>query len=86
MDPTKLYDYLASGKPIAGTRVAGTERFAATLHLGDGPEEFVRAIEEALREDGSGVAERRRHAAENDWPRRAGEMWSVVRGPAREER
>jgi hypothetical protein len=82
MDPTKLYDYLASGKPIASTRVAGTERFAASLHLGDGADGFVRAVEKALQEDGRGAAERRRHAAENDWPRRASEMWAAVRRSA----
>jgi len=79
MDPIKLYDYLASGKPIVSTRVAGTERFLDVLYLGDTPEEFLAALEQALAEDGALTARRLAYARRNTWPQRAAEMWHIVR-------
>jgi glycosyltransferase involved in cell wall biosynthesis len=78
MDPTKLYDYLASGKPIVSTRVAGTERFADLVHFGDTPHEFLTRVEAALSENGTQAQARLAAAQENSWPRRAAAMWRVV--------
>ena len=78
MDPIKLYDYLASGRPIVSTPVAGVERFADVVYTGDTPEAFLSALEAALREDGSLRERRLRYAQENTWPRRAEEMWTVI--------
>jgi glycosyltransferase involved in cell wall biosynthesis len=78
MDPIKLYDYLASGKPIVSTSVAGTERFADVVYIGDTSGEFVVALERALAE-GCALTERRlAYARRNTWPRRADEMWQIV--------
>lgn len=79
MDPTKLYDYLASGKPIVSTPVAGTERFADDLYLAGTASEFEQSIEVALQEHGSEAAARRAQAARNDWPRRTADMWAQIR-------
>jgi glycosyltransferase involved in cell wall biosynthesis len=78
MDPTKLYDYLASGRPIVSTRVAGTERFAEVVRFGDTPEDFVREVESALCENGSQAPARLALARQNSWPVRAREMWAVI--------
>jgi glycosyltransferase involved in cell wall biosynthesis len=78
MDPIKLYDYLASGKPIVSTSVAGTERFPDVVYIGDTAEEFVMALERALAEDGALTDLRLAYARRNTWPRRADEMWQVV--------
>jgi glycosyltransferase involved in cell wall biosynthesis len=80
MDPTKLYDYLASGRPIVSTPVAGTERFAENLYLAASATEFDDAIGLALQENGSRAAARREQAARNDWPQRAAEMWKRIGG------
>jgi glycosyltransferase involved in cell wall biosynthesis len=78
MDPIKLYDYLASGKPIVSTRVAGTERFADVVYIGDTSEEFVAALDRALAEDGALTERRLAYARRNTWPQRTGEMWQIV--------
>lgn len=79
MDPTKLYDYLASGRPIVSTSVAGTERFLDVVYIGDGPQEFVVGIEDALRENGGRMLRRLDYAQQNSWPRRATEMWNEMK-------
>ena len=79
MDPTKLYDYLASGKPIVSTRVAGTERFGESLYLGDDPTEFERAILAALTENADQRQTRLNLGRENSWPTRAAEIWGTIR-------
>jgi len=81
MDPIKLYDYLATGKPIVSTPVAGVERFADVVHVGETPDAFLSGLERALSENGSLRKRRVSYAQENTWSRRAREMWKlVVRG------
>jgi glycosyltransferase involved in cell wall biosynthesis len=78
MDPIKLYDYLASGRPIVSTSIAGTERFSDVVYIGDTAEEFLMALERALAEGGALTDLRLAYARRNTWPRRASEMWQVV--------
>jgi glycosyltransferase involved in cell wall biosynthesis len=78
MDPIKLYDYLATGKPVVSTPVAGVERFADVVRVADGPEAFLVALEAALSEDGALTAQRLAYAQANTWPARAKEMWEIV--------
>jgi glycosyltransferase involved in cell wall biosynthesis len=51
MNPKKLYEYLASGKPVVATRVAGSEMFAQVIYLADSAHEFNEKIKKALDED-----------------------------------
>jgi glycosyltransferase involved in cell wall biosynthesis len=78
MDPIKLYDYLASGKPIVSTPVAGVERFANVVYIGDTADTFLTGLERALRENGALRQRRMRYAQENAWPRRAEQMWEAI--------
>ena len=78
MDPTKIYDYLASGKPIVSTRVAGTERFSDVLYLGDSPEDFVSGIQVALSKNAENAKKRIGYARQNSWRQRAYEMWTIL--------
>lgn len=78
MDPIKLYDYLATGKPIVSTPVAGVDRFADVIYLGEGAEGFLAGLETALEEQPGLRGRRLRYARENTWERRAEELWSVV--------
>jgi glycosyltransferase involved in cell wall biosynthesis len=78
MDPIKLYDYLASGKPIVSTAVAGVERFSDVVYVGHTLEEFLACLGMALQED-SNVRERRlRYAQENTWQQRGAAVWSII--------
>lgn len=78
MDPIKLYDYLASGKPIVSTPVAGTERFLDVLQIGSSPPQFLKGIEEALNENDDLTKRRLAYAHQNTWPQRADEIWQVI--------
>jgi glycosyltransferase involved in cell wall biosynthesis len=71
MDPIKTYEYLACGKPVVSTPVAGTEQFRGHIYLAQDADSFTAAIRAAvqdnnpLREDG-----RRKIAAPHTWEAR----------------
>lgn len=44
MNPLKLYEYLASGKPVVTTKVAGVERISDYVYMADTDDEFVSLI------------------------------------------
>lgn|SRR3989338_3098651 len=60
MDPLKIYEYLACGKPIVSTPVAGTERFKGYIALAQGPTGFADAIKQAFLTDTVKSSEARR--------------------------
>lgn len=79
MGPLKLYQYLASGRPIVSTEVAGLEKVRDHLLVARAPEEFIEHIETALRTDTEErSAERIEAARQNTWPIRVREMFDVV--------
>jgi glycosyltransferase involved in cell wall biosynthesis len=82
MDPTKLYDYLASGRPIVSTPVAGTERFGELVRFGNTASELLAEAEGALHENGTVVRLRLARARQNSWPIRAGEIWNILKEAA----
>lgn len=79
MGPLKLYQYLASGRPIVSTNVAGLERVREHILVAHDPEEFIKHIETALQTDTEELsAERIEVALRNTWPVRVREMFDVV--------
>jgi glycosyltransferase involved in cell wall biosynthesis len=80
MDPIKLYDYLATGKPIVTTDVAGVDRFSDVLHIAHTPSDFLSGLDRAVREDGRLCERRVAYARENTWPKRGAQIWELVRG------
>jgi glycosyltransferase involved in cell wall biosynthesis len=78
MDPIKLYDYLATGRPIVSTPVAGVERFSDVVYIADDPRGFVAEVEDALREDGSSADRRIAYARDNTWSNRADQIWETL--------
>ncbi|MBI2910200.1 MAG: glycosyltransferase [Chloroflexi bacterium] len=78
-DPLKLYGYLASGKPIVSTDVAGVDAFADVVRISVSKESFVAQIEAALREsDGERAAKQLALAQENSWSSRADVMFKLI--------
>ena len=64
ISPTKTPEYLAAGKPVVSTPIRDVVRpygEAGLVRIAGTPEQFARAIDEALNED---AAERRRNAKE----------------------
>ncbi len=60
MDPQKIFEYLASGRPIVSTPVAGAREHDGALRLARSEAEFVAAVGAALAEDDAAAAARRR--------------------------
>jgi glycosyltransferase involved in cell wall biosynthesis len=79
LNPIKLWEYLATGKPIAATPVAGFRDFAHLCHLGEGPTGFVAACRAALAEVGRLATERIRAVEPHTWERRAEDVLEVFR-------
>jgi len=80
MGPLKLYQYLASGRPIVSTDVAGLEIVRDQIYVAHDAKEFIEHIATALRTDTEErSAERIEVARQNTWPVRVREMLDVVR-------
>ncbi len=77
--PSKLYQYLAGGKPVVSTPLPEIMRFEGVVKVGRSFEEFSLKVEEAFREN----EYRQRHkrikvAWKNRWARRAKEVIDAV--------
>lgn len=72
LNPLKLWEYLACGKPIASTDVAGFRDFGTLCHIGSGPHGFVQACYNALaeKEDEQTGKARQALAAPHSWDAR----------------
>ncbi len=79
MGPLKLYQYLASGRPIVSTNVAGLEKVREHIFVAHDAEEFIAQIDKALQTDTVELSsERINFAKQNTWPVRVHEMLEVV--------
>ncbi len=80
MSPLKLFQYLASGKPIVSTNIDGLERLKEHILIGETYGDFVECIEHALREDTVELGNHRIEAARKEtWDRRVQDMFAAVR-------
>ncbi|MBM4425341.1 MAG: glycosyltransferase family 1 protein [Chloroflexi bacterium] len=77
VDPLKLYDYLASGKPVVSTDIPAARRFADVIRLARTADEFTRALEAALADPGDAAA-RQRMAADHSWESRFQRVQAIV--------
>ena len=78
LNPIKLWEYLASGKPIVSTNVAGFRDFPQFVRIAHEGDTFIRVAQESLKED-PGVAEaRRREAQGNSWELRIDAICAVI--------
>lgn len=69
--PLKLYEYLASGPPIVGSRLAAFRGFEDVVAICDSHDDWYHRIEDALDSGGVGTVEQRRGVAEsNSWDSR----------------
>jgi teichuronic acid biosynthesis glycosyltransferase TuaH len=78
MNPLKLYEYLACGRPVVSTSVSGTEAFNGLIDLADTPQGFIDSISRCLDTGPEEVAARRRAVEEHSWERRINEMVDIV--------
>lgn len=77
-DPLKVYEYMAAGKPIVSTRVAGTEDLEG-IYLADDAVTFAGAIKRAMAENSPSRGKERRAAAlMHSWDSRADMVLSKI--------
>jgi len=71
MDPLKMYEYLASGKPIIATPVAGARKWSDRIEIGRTVEDFINAVHLVLGGKSKGSHQLRQAAvAKQTWQSR----------------
>jgi hypothetical protein len=81
MSPLKLFQYVARGKSVVSTPVAGLEALTDLIHVAPATEPFLDAIAKCLDTELGHLALRRRRiagAAEHTWPNRVETMWHAM--------
>jgi len=72
--PLKLYEYLASGKPVVGNPHPEGSEFADLIYLADTPDTFASAVQMALDESPALCLPRQKSAHQHSWEVRVNEM------------
>ena len=80
LNPIKLWEYLASGKPIVSTDVAGFRDFPHLVRITDGPDQFAAAARSAICEESGRAQARIEEAARHRWVSRLDNVVSVIGG------
>jgi len=79
MNPLKIYEYLASGKPIISTAVAGADQFQDLIKLAVSPEDFAEKIVKAIETDTTELISRRQEMAkQHNWSTRVQLMLDLM--------
>lgn len=78
INPLKLYDYLACGKPVVSVDIPSVRPFAEVVHIAKDKTTFVRRIEDALREDGRLTSRRLSIAKQNTWEARVEQLSTLI--------
>lgn len=82
MEPLKIYEYLACGKPVVATPVAGTEKFMGLITTAADPAAFAAAIRAAISGDGAELtARRKKYAESHSWDIRAAQILNFLHQP-----
>lgn len=77
--PLKLYEYLATGKPIVSTAQPEVGEYSDLVFIAESAAEFERGIQEALMEDSLEAKQKRiQTAKENSWDKRVSEMNKLI--------
>jgi len=79
-NPGKLYQYLASGRPVVVTDLPEFEPFREVVYRASSSEEFIAQVGAALREPPGWQIERRKMAEHHSWRRRAARVLEIAGG------
>jgi glycosyltransferase involved in cell wall biosynthesis len=74
INPLKLYDYLACGKPVVSVDIPSVHPFVEVVYIAKDKETFTRCIEDALRENGDLASRRLDIAKQNTWEARVEQL------------
>ena len=78
LNPIKLWEYLAAGKPIIATPVAGFRDYPHFVYFAESAPGFAAALERALSEDPAKPAQRKAEAAKHSWGARVDEIETLL--------
>jgi len=78
LNPIKLWEYLAAGKPIVATPVAGFRDYPQLVSLAEGPEQFLAAMRAGLTETPGLTPARQTEAAKHSWVSRVDQIERVI--------
>jgi len=80
VNPIKLYEYLAAGKPVVTTPMGDYDGLETLVHIAETPEAFANAIEVAMKETTPSFKEARwRAILERSWQARANQIDAILR-------
>ena len=77
-DSIKLYEYLACGRPIVSADIPSARRFAPLVRIASDPVDFVRYVEDSLKEDPHLSELRTAVAGEHSWRRRVSTLSQLI--------
>ena len=84
ISPLKLYDYLATGLPVASIDIVAAREFAELIHLADGPDDFEQSVRAALQDNSPESRKMRREiAAEHTWEARVEQVSGLIEAQLR---
>lgn len=78
--PAKLFECLATGKPVVATNLTTIDEYRELVYLCNGYEKVFKAIEASQQEDKALAAQRIAIARENSWERRITQMEQALQG------
>lgn len=78
LNPIKLWEYLAVGKPIVSTDVAGFRDYPQVVRLARDSNEFISQVREAVKENGQLREARQELAAQNSWNPRVDQIERLI--------
>ena len=80
MNPIKLYEYFAIGKPIISTDIAGVRKYNDVIEIAQSYEEFVNFAENLLKNDSKDLKNKcLQYAQGNSWQRRVEERERILK-------
>lgn len=78
--PTKVFDYLATGKPTVSTDLIAVQQFMELFHIAPDRDRFIEMLGIALHEQSEERSRQRKATArENSWEQRASEIAGLLR-------
>ena len=80
VEPTKIYDYLSTGKPVITSKFPEIMKFEGLIDITSNKEEFFAAVKRLLTFDPPEDRERRlRAAGENSWRKRIEDVYVLIK-------